>query len=476
MKRIFLGLLLIVLLVPSAFDPVPASTVRKDKVILWTRYLGIDEGFGAPITDSQSVYVANSTSVLCYGIDSGELLWKREFEKPPKDFFSKIYLSLHKKYALFGNSKGLVCLDKLNGKTIWENHEPLTSNVEVLGDVAYSAFKKTVCKIDVKTGKVLQRKEFETKDDYSFITIAGLNRLFIATTKGMKKMVNIETGKVVWENDSLVRLILDKPIVSGKYVVVSGYDMNFERLMFLDLETGKVGKSLYHYNAQIDASDGRVLTSEYCIDTYTLEPIWSLMLGWTRFYDCFDAIAFNDYDSFSITDWNGNTVATKKPDPKLKQYPSDRCSLKPASSDGRYFLTTEMGYLISYANKPETITYNIGDDHISAVGKRVSLEHKPYRNDKGELVVDPIGFLEPLGWVSSHNEPLIDTFIVFHDYKRNIGIVKPDHVTTLLLKKKLIGHEGVNGGIVIPFDTMVSEFGLTMTKDGDRINLSYQSK
>jgi outer membrane protein assembly factor BamB len=478
MKR-FLFLGLITNLIISMSFPPKTNSERPDKTILWTRNLGQDQGFKAPKIDSDRIYVTSPTKVLCYGLDSGELLWKREFQASTKPFYSE-FISLHKKYALYGNPNGLICFDKINGKVIWENDLPLTSNTEIVGDFAYAAFQKTVRKIDINTGKILLEKEFETKDDYSFLTVAGHNKIFITTVRNIKRMVNLTTGKVIWENDSLIHTILDKPIISGKCVVVSGYQIHYEYLMFFDLETGKIVKNLPHYNNQMDASDGRVLTSNFCYSTETLEPLWKAD-GYSRFFDCFDAVFVFEFDEMTIVDWNGNKIYSKKKNYSYVGH-NERVWLKPASSNGKYALITD--FLVCYQNKPESITYSVGNGSFFADGKKVSLTTKPFANENGELMVEPRGFLEPLGWVSSHTDNwLADEpaqYMVFHDYKREIAITDTDDPKIF---KKYIKAEKIikcqktpYGKFVMPLDQMVTEFGLTMTKDGDKIKLSYQGK
>ena len=477
-RFLFLGLALTVVI--SMSFPLATNSERPEKAILWTRYLGEGLGFGAPVVDSERIYVACPTKIICFVLDSGELLWEREFPTSTKRFYSE-FISPHKKYALYGNSDGLTCLDKKSGEIKWVISQPLTSNTEIVGDVAYAAFENSVCKIDINSGKVLLKRDFEAKNDYSFVTVAGLNKLFITTIRGLKRMVSLTTGKVIWENDSLINLILDKPIISGKYVVVSGYFIKFERMMFLNVDTGNVEKSFFHNNAQIDASDSRVLASEFCYDTTTLEPLWESG-GNSRFFDCFDSVFIYDFDEMIIVDWNGNKIYSKKRNNFYLEN-SDLVWLKPAASNGKYALLTQFGYLVCYQNKPDLISYSIGDDHIVAEGKKVFLEQKPFANDKGELMVEPRGFLEPLGWVSSHVDGWwknkTSDVMSFHDYNRIIAITAsadPKLLKTIRAEKILNCQKTPDGHLVLPLETMVEEFGLTMTKEGDKIKLSYKSQ
>jgi hypothetical protein len=466
--------------------PLVTNSERPDKAILWTRYLGIDEGYGAPIADSERIYVASPTKILCYGIDSGELFWEREFPKPGAAKVFQTNATLYKNNVFFCNPEGLFCLDRKTGKTVWENHTPFTSNAEVVSDTVYIASDEDIHVIDAKTGKTKKIVNVPDKYDYRFITFVEKNRVVASTTYGMKKLVDLAKKEVVWQSNEKNTELWDSPVVCGKYLAVSGYIHKFEWLLFIDIETGKIAKSMVQSSSCFDTSDGRILASDNCFSTETLEPIWNTGLGHSRFYDCFDSVFFWSYDEMSILDWNGNKVHSKwnsNRDISNSDYFWDGVWKKPAASNGKYALVTQLGYLVCYHNKPDMVTYLPGAEIIGADGKKVFLNTKPFANDDGELLVEPRGFLEPLGWVSSHVdgwwEDKTSDFMCFHDYNRIIAITASDDPELLQYIKadKIIKCQKTSDGrLIMPLEQMVSEFGLTMTKDGDRIKLSFQSK
>lgn len=485
MKRfLFLGLVLSIVFTMSF--PLATNSERPDKTILWTRNLGEDQGFKTPIIDSGRIYVASPTKVLCYGLDSGELHWKREFPKPYKTIFAQANVTISKNYAFFCNPDGLFCFDKNTGNVLWSKEDLFTSNAEVVFDTIYIASGNDICLIDIKTGKT--KKTFNVPDEhnYTFITFVSKDKIVASTVYGMKKLVDVAKKEVVWENNKNNTELLNKPVVCGKYLAVSGYLHKFEWLFFIDIETGKIAKSMNQSNSCFDTSDGRFLASDYCFSTETLEPLWETGQGKSRFFDCFDSVFFWRYNEMSILDWNGNKAYSKwskNRDISDSEYFWDDVWIKPAASNGKYALVTQFGYLVCYQNKPESISYSIGNGSFVADGKKVFLNTKPFVNDKGELMVEPRGFLEPLGWVSSHidncwtDKPA--QYMVFHDYNRKIAITDSDDPKILenIRANKIIKCKRTSRGVfVMPLDQMVTEFGLTMTKDGDKIKLSYQSK
>lgn len=483
MKRILFGLLLIVLVIPPAFYPVPATTAWHEKTILWTRFLGGGMGFGGrtPVLDPKNnrLYISSAKQVLCFDSTSGEQKWQRQFEDGVNGYLTG-YTTIYNGNIIYGNKKGLDCLSKEDGKSIWRSSILVTSNIEIASNTIYVCSDDDIYKVDAKTGETISVVHIPDKFSYNFINIIDKNKVVASTSHGMKKLIDLRKSTIIWENNNDINELAEKPLVCGKYLVVFGYLVKNERLIIIELETGKELVNRWCSLGNIDASDGKLLTGDYCYSTETLEPLWESNYGYSRFFDCFDSIFFWQCDSYKICDWNGNKVAEKfRKSEKLRNSDHfiDEVWTKPASSDGRYYLLTSFGYLICYANKPETVTFNPGSDYLLADGKQVKLEHKPFRSDDGVLMVDPRGFLEPLGWVSSHDDDFTSDRMIFHDYEKQIAVASStERLYTYDLDKIIPATKTEDGVLVIPFDTMVSEFGLTMTKEGDRIRLSYQSK
>ncbi len=481
MKKVFLLLAITAILIPTSLNPAPATSARRDKVILWSRNLGevFPNNFGAPVVDSDRVYLANSSKVVCFSMDSGELLWQGRFDESGNGLALQANIGLHKDYVFFTNTGGLYCLDKPTGKTVWQRNAYFTSNAEFSLGCAYVASNNTIYQLEAETGKVIKQIEFLDKESYRFLTSAGKNRLIASTYLGTRKMVDMASGKVVWENDGILTNIREKPVVQGKNLIISGLVFGINRLLISDLETGElVGQSLNPKGTQFDLSDGRILLSDRCLDSGTLLPIWHSVHGNFRAFDCFDVVCFWESDNYKILDWNGNEIATKNPSFLSGTIGlTDQCGTKPATSNGRYFIVTERGYLVCYGNRPEYISYTLGDKFISANGKKIMLQNEPFENDKGELFVDPVGFLEPLGWVSFKKWNKYENSVHMHDYERQIELYYSGKSRRHSQKYKQIPClANEDGTIVMPLEQMVSVFGLAMTRDGDRIKLSYQSK
>lgn len=390
----------------------------------------------------------------------------------------QINVSLGKENVFFCNPDGLRCLDKRTGKTVWIGNADMTSNAEVATNQVFAASGNTIYQFEADTGKILNQKQYPDEETYRFLTFVGRNKIVASTYYGTRKLVNMHTGKIEWEDASQISNLRDKPIVSGKNLLISGNMFSDNKLLIVDSETGKTNKVINTpLGTQFDVSDGKILLSDKCIDSETLEPLWFTHHGYTRSFDCFDTVCFWEYDNYTILDWSGNQVSAKNPEfyQNINIY-YDSCILKPATSNGRFFLLTERGFLVGYGNKPESISFSAGNNFITANGEKIILENKPYTNDKGEIFVDPIGFLEPLGWVSSHNSTADKNSVYFHNYKKEIELFDSSVSKRQRSKIKRIACQTNNDVIVMPLDQMVTEFGLTMTKDGDRIKLSYQIK
>ncbi|NTU61806.1 MAG: hypothetical protein HGA95_05760, partial [Caldiserica bacterium] len=317
------------------------------------------------------------------------------------------------------------------------------------------------------------------EETYRFLTYVGRNKLIAATYYGTRKLLNIALATVEWVDTSRLSNIQEKPILLGKKLIISGNMFSQNKLLIVNPQTGELEKEMSNpSDTHFDVSDGKILLGNRCLDSETLEPLWFFKHGIARSFDCFDAVNFWNYDVYKILDWDGNVILDKD----YQFYPGsnfcyDPCLLKPGTSNGRYFLVTEKGFLVSYGNKPESITYTIGDNFVTANGKKIALETKPDVNSKGELVVDPVGFLEPLGWISSHINDERFKSLYLHDYKRQIELFGSVASKPSYRKMKRIQCKTNDKGVlVLPLETMVTEFGLTMTKDGDKFKLSYQSK
>ena len=476
-RALNIGLVLVIAI--SLFFPLTTNSERPEKAILWTRYLGEGLGFGAPIVDSERIYVACPTKIICFGLDSGELLWEKEFPRSNKEYALQINVSLGKEFVFFCNPDRLLCMNRQNGEQVWETKMPFTSNAEVIINHLYVASGNEIYRIDANTGRTLSQKSFHDQESYRFLTFAGKDKIIAATYYGTTKLLNMALGKVEWVVSNKLSNIKEKPVISGKKLIISGNVSDQNKILVLNLETGELVKEMNNSSdTQFVVSDGKLLLGNRCLDTDTLEALWFSYHGTTRSFDCFDAICFWQYDKYTIFDWNGNTTLKKEMQfsPGSNFY-SDPCLLKPGTSNGRYAIVTGKGFLIGYGNTPESIIYTVGESFVTANSKKIALETKPELNNKGELVVDPVGFLEPLGWVSSHinNEKFKSLYM--HDYKRQIELfdsvaTKPSYIKM----KRIPCKTNDKGTLVMPLDQMVTEFGLTMTKDGDKIKLSYQSK
>ena len=481
-RKMFLIALAVLISIPFAIFPSSTDAGRKDKVILWTRFLGEGKEFGgrSPLLDKKNkrLFISSPREVVCFNSTNGKLVWQRLFEGDKNSFLTG-NLAFHKGNVIFGNSSILECMSQDSGKSVWSTSINVTSNIEAVSDTIYLASGNNIFKIDARTGKSISIINIPDKNNYSFVTFVEKDRIVVSTSHGMRKLIDLAKEIVVWESNSNINKLLDKPQVCGKYLVLSGYLSNMEWMLFVDILTGNTAKKVSQANVCFDVTDGRILTSYFCYDAQTLEPVWKSDFGFSRLYDCFDSVFFTDYNSIVIQDWNGNKSFEKKTTTQKLKNPhfDDRVWTKPASYDGKYFLLTTNAYLVCWGIKPDIITYTSGNDYITADGKEIKLEHKPFQSEDGKLMVDPRGFLEPLGWVASHDDAYSTKWVVFHDYEKQIAMTIPDSgLYTHDIDKIVTATTTDDGTLMIPFETMVSQFGLTMTKDGDKYKFSYPSK
>ena len=480
-RKLFLIALIVLISIPSAIFPSSTNAGKKDKVILWTRYLGGTMfDYGPCITDGQLVFTSTKQMVRCFDATSGENLWNKDFDAPyDLTQLYKISIALGKENIIAASQLKLSSLDKSTGKILWETSLKTTSNVEIVGSNIFVATTQEIAKIDIKTGKIVSKTTVPDKEGYRFLNVVDGNRVIVSNMKGLCKLVNLTKGTVIWENSKHRNDLWEKPIISGKNLVVPGMMMRSGNLQFIDIASGLTIKEDSFNTSQIDSTDGRVISSHYCYDTGTLEPLWETG-GDARFFDCFDAVTFWNYGKMEIRDWSGKQLYKKtsqNQDINWCAYFDDGNFATPARCDGSYYFTTQTGYLVAYGNKPEHLSFRSGDDFITADGKKFKLSHKPFKASDGQIMVDPRGFLEPLGWVSSHYDPYAQEFVVYHNYEKLVAVASStEDLYKPIMDKIIPATKTDDGTLMIPFDTMISEFGLTSTKDGDKYKLSYPRK
>lgn len=480
-RKMFLIALTVLISIPFAIFPSSTNADRKDKVILWTRYLGgAMFDYGPCITDGQYVWISSKKTVRCFDAFSGNNLWNRDFEASGNvSPLFKISLTQFKKCIIAGAQKKLTSLDKATGKILWESNLDTTSNIEIVRNSIFVAAGEVILKADAKSGKILTKKAIPDKEGYSFINVVDGNRIVVSNYKGLCKMVNLAKGTVVWENSKGRTELWERPLICRNYLAVPGMMLRSEKLHFVDLATGLTTKEDFIYGSQIDISDGRLVSSNFCYNMETLEPLWETR-GQTSFYDCFDAVCLSNFDQLSIINWSGKLDYSKSSNNSnisWSPYFEDGIGKTPASFDGRYYFSTIQGYLVAYGNKPDLVSFTSGDGFLIADGKKIELENKPVKNSDGQLIVDPKGFLEPLGWVSSHYDSFKSDFVVFHNYQKLLAIASStDNLYKPVMDKIIPATTTDDGTLMIPIETMVTEFGLTMTKDGDKYKFSYPSK
>lgn len=207
-----------------------------------------------PTYDKGRVYTMCKNGVVnCLDAKTGTVVWTRDLEKefggrkPNWEYCYSIVIDKNKLIVLPGGEKaGIAALDKMTGKTIWQNGSNIPSYAtpvlaKIMGKPQYVIFDTVGLQgIDPATGAQLWSFPWKTGAECNAATpIVMGDSIFIATGYGHGcAMVDItaEGAKSRWENKDMMAHF-SSPIFYKGYIYGTGDPGN---LMCMDPKDGKV--------------------------------------------------------------------------------------------------------------------------------------------------------------------------------------------------------------------------------------------
>lgn len=207
--------------------------------------------------DSNGVYVVAQTMdghVVALDPDSGKQLWSYATPVPHLVLLgsSQPVISNGHVYAGFASGK-VACLDISSGAPIWEQRlaEPTgrseldrlvdvdSSLIVQNGGVFTATFQGRVGVMDWDNGQPYWSKKISTHQVISH----DLGVLFIATTDGLVRAVDMRSGTFLWQQDKLHGRRLTGTVVQKGLVVVGDYQ---GYLYWMDPTSGKLVAKYHH--------------------------------------------------------------------------------------------------------------------------------------------------------------------------------------------------------------------------------------
>jgi len=206
-----------------------------------------------PTVNEQLVYiVSRSGAVICLDVQNGEKKWERNLVadfngiKPTWDFSMSVLIDGGNAIVCPGDKGGVVALDKLTGKTVWQGGSkdiagyatPVVGKIN--GEKQYIVFNgKAITSVSAKDGALLWSVNWGTSYDINAASpiIIGDNKVFITSGYGhgcamIEVAKNIATTK--WENKNLISR-MSCPVYYNGYIYGIGESGN---MTCIDPETG----------------------------------------------------------------------------------------------------------------------------------------------------------------------------------------------------------------------------------------------
>lgn len=249
--------------VSTSTKPLPTE-FSTEQNLLWAAKLG--DGIGSPIIVGGKVFVTAMTGeqklgVFAFDAATGKELWKREFETgklpritPPNSHASATPASDGKRVYVHFSTLGLLALDVLSGEVAWKHPLPLPAYLMDWGSggspIVYEDLvifnqdddlASALYAVDAATGKLRWKTDrAEMLAGYAVPVICkakGRDELVIAGS-GKLKGYDPETGKELWNCNSMLRTTMTSPVVRGDliYVAVQSYGDESRTLKYALLE------------------------------------------------------------------------------------------------------------------------------------------------------------------------------------------------------------------------------------------------
>ena len=189
-------------------------------------------------------HLGEAGRLSAYKSKTGELIWSRELttdfqaEIQMYGFSESVLIDGDNLYVRPGGKTGFqVCLNKMTGETIWANNEiPGVNGYNSLVITDFGGFRQVIgassnCfySIDVKTGKLLWKVDYENKISLNCADVITLNEYVFITTveKGctllkMKSSGDKLSVETVWQNDQVMDNYHGGVLLHNGYVYGSG--------------------------------------------------------------------------------------------------------------------------------------------------------------------------------------------------------------------------------------------------------------
>jgi outer membrane protein assembly factor BamB len=198
-----------------------------------------------PTYDNGVVYhLSEAGRLSAYRSKTGKLIWARELtrdfqaEIPMYGFSESVLVDGNNLYVRpAGKIAHQVCLNKMTGETIWANNEiPGTVGYNSLVIKDFGGFRQIIgassnCfySIDVKTGKLLWKFDYENQHSLNCTDVNTFNEYVFITTVGkgctLLKMIpsgNTLSVKTVWQNAQVMDTYHGGVLLNNGYVYGSG--------------------------------------------------------------------------------------------------------------------------------------------------------------------------------------------------------------------------------------------------------------
>jgi outer membrane protein assembly factor BamB len=249
--------------VAGATYPLPTEFSLTEK-LKWQMPLG--EGISSPIVADGRVFVTGMAeerkfAVYCFDAAKGHLLWQRDFDSgklpritPPNSHASSTPAADGKRVYAYFSTLGLIALNAADGKDVWQRPIPAPAYLMDWGaaesPIVYhdmvifnqdDDLAPTLFAFDSATGK--ERWHTERHDmlaGYAIPVICeanGQTDIVVAGT-GKLKGYNPETGEERWTCNTLLRTIMNSPVVHDGviYIANQSYGDENRTLKFALLE------------------------------------------------------------------------------------------------------------------------------------------------------------------------------------------------------------------------------------------------
>ena len=189
-----------------------------------------------------TIYAVGSESLYAYKAKNGELIWESEYY----DALCAAAVSsplVHGDKIFWGkNWRGITCIDRANGKTIWHNDDAIDSiaNPALNGSDLYVPTRYRVCRIDSLTGQTLAESIYSKKEAFCNAIATPIyhdQKIYVPTceagivcydAKTLKKTHSFDVGEallgVAPYNPIGTKLSFGKPIIENGELIFTACD------------------------------------------------------------------------------------------------------------------------------------------------------------------------------------------------------------------------------------------------------------